>query len=247
MINIKADLHTHTINSGHAYSTIDELARTASKKGIEVLAITEHGPNMPDGPYKYYFNNISILPDEIYGVRILKGVEANILDQGNLDLSDEILSGLDFVAAGIHYNTGHSFENKNDYTKAMIKAIQNPYVCMITHPVNSYYPVDLVPVVKAAKRNNVILELNASSYNSRKSTSRGDREKTLKLCHLAKKLDVYLSCNSDAHFHQQVGDISNLEDIIKEAELDHTHIINSSKNQVLNQLIDTKYMKKNII
>ena len=247
MLKIEADLHTHTINSGHAYSTIDEIARTASNRGLKVFAVTEHGPNMPDGPYIYYFNNLSILPEELYGVKILKGVEANILRNGELDLNENVLSKLDFVAAGVHYDTGHGMEKEDELTEAVISAIKNPLVDMITHPVNSFYPLDFEEVVKAAQKNNVILEVNASSYNPKKLHNRGDIEKAVKLCNLAKKHDVYLSLNSDAHFHTQVGDISNLKTVVRRANLKNKDIINSSQEKVLNYLKGKQYTKRNIV
>lgn len=246
-MKIEVDLHTHTINSGHAYSTIDEIAKTASEKGLKALAVTEHGPNMPDGPYIYYFNNLSILPEELYGVKIFKGVEVNILDGGNLDLPEDILSNLDFVAAGVHYNTGHNLNNKKELTKAVIEAMKNPLVDMITHPVNNYYPLDLEKIVKAAKNNKIILEINASSYDPKKTTSRGDIEKTLRLCELAKMYKVPLSLNSDAHFHSQVGDISNLDKIIKNAKLKNDDVINTSFKKILNYLKERQYSYMSIV
>ncbi|MFW6270619.1 MAG: PHP domain-containing protein [Bacillota bacterium] len=236
MIKIEADLHTHTIHSGHAYSTVDELAKTASQKGLKLIAVTDHGPNMPDGPYQYYFNNITILPEVIYGVRILKGVEANILDQGKLDLGAETLNKLDFVAAGIHYNTGHNLSNKKDCTSAIINAIKSSQVDMVTHPVNNYYQIDLKKVVQAAASYGVILEVNASSYNPSKSSSRANRKMTLKLIQMAQEFNVYLSLNSDAHFHQEVGDISYLKSIINESNLKKNQVINTSYKQILKLL-----------
>lgn len=135
MEKIETDLHTHTVASSHGYSTIDEMARGAFKKGIKLIVLTDHGPKMLGGSDIYYFSNLSIVPDMLHGVRIIKGVEANILDDGKLDLSDEILNCLDFVAAGIHSLTGHNLKNKEDYTNAIIKVMENPYLDMITHPI----------------------------------------------------------------------------------------------------------------
>ena len=75
-----ADTHTHTISSGHAYSTLDELVKEASKKGLEVIAITDHTPAMPGGAHAFHFANLRIIPKEMYGVRILRGAETNIMD-----------------------------------------------------------------------------------------------------------------------------------------------------------------------
>lgn len=243
LYNIKADLHTHTVNSGHGYSTVDELAKTASSKGLEMIAITEHGPNLPGGPHKYFFSNISILPKKVYDVTVLKGVEANILDQGKLDLNENILKNLDFVTAGLHGDTGHSLDNKKDYTEAMIKTIKNPQVDMITHPASIYYPIEIERVVKAANRYNVILEINASSFHPSKDGARGSENLTIKLCKLAKKYGVLLSLNSDAHFHSQVGQVHQLFDIIKKAGVTDEDLINTSIGKI-EAFLENKRLKK---
>ena len=83
------DVHTHTIASGHAYSTLIENAKAASEKGIKVLGTTEHGISMPHSPHIWYFNNYKVLPREMYGVTMLYGTEANIIDyDGNLDMDN---------------------------------------------------------------------------------------------------------------------------------------------------------------
>ena len=74
------DLHTHTIASGHAYCTVREMARAASEKGLELLGITEHAPKMPGTCHNFYFHNLKTVPREMYGIRLLMGVELNICD-----------------------------------------------------------------------------------------------------------------------------------------------------------------------
>lgn len=236
MIKIETDLHTHTVASGHAYSTVDEMAKGAFKKGIKLIAVTDHGPKMPGGPHAYHFGNFSIVPDKLYGVRIIKGVEANILDEGKIDLSFELLDRLDFTAAGIHNLTGHSLENKQDYTEATIKAMENPYLDMITHPVQQEYPLDLERVGKAAAQNSIILEINASSYNSEKGYIRGIRDESLRLLKLAKKYDFKLAINSDAHFYTEIGEYSNLNFIFKDKNFEKELIINRSLESINNYL-----------
>ena len=109
------DTHTHTIMSGHAYTTLLENVKEASKKGIEILGVTEHGPQMPGGPHEYYFGNIKVIPRKIDGVTILRGCEANILDfQGNLDIPEWIQERLDIIIASLHepcVNPGSREEN----------------------------------------------------------------------------------------------------------------------------------------
>ena len=236
MLKINTDLHTHTVASGHAYSTVDEMAKGAFTKGIKLIAITDHGPQMPGGPHIYHFGNISIVPDKLYGVRIIKGVEANILDDGKLDLTAEELERLDFAAAGIHRLTGHSLENKKEYTEATIRAMENPYLDMITHPIQKEYPLELEKIARAAAENNVILELNASSYSPKKDHTRGIKSQSLRLLKLAKKYGFKLAVNSDAHFHDEIGEYSSLNFIFESEDFEKDLIINHSQKSVLNYL-----------
>lgn len=235
-LKIKADLHTHTIASGHAYSTVDEMAKSASEKGIKLIAITNHGPKMPGGPHQFHFGNMRIIPDNLYGVRIISGIEANIMNDGSIDLPEERLKRLDFVAAGIHSDAGYNLNNKKDNTRVIIKAMKNPYVQMITHPANAAFPINIEKVVEAAAEFNIILEANASSFYDFKLGRRGNHEMSIKLCKMAKNKEVPLSLNSDAHFHTEVGDITFLNDVIQRAELTEKDIINSSTEKVNNFL-----------
>ena len=76
------DSHTHTIASGHAYSTLHEMARAAADKGLELLGITEHAMAMPGTCHEYYFMNMRILPRTMYGIEIRHGAEVNIHGHG---------------------------------------------------------------------------------------------------------------------------------------------------------------------
>src|SRR5919198_385567 len=106
-MRIIADMHSHTVASGHAYSTVNELAREAARKGIAALALTDHGPALPGAPHLYHFGAMRFIPQQIDGVRIFPGVEANILDRdGGIALPVAYLSKLDFVMAGLHEGCG---------------------------------------------------------------------------------------------------------------------------------------------
>ena len=91
------DLHTHTIVSGHAYCTLREMAKAASEKGLELLGITEHAPKMPGTCHKFYFENLKIVPREMYGIELLLGSKnpcINIIghpDDGRYEVDYEAL------------------------------------------------------------------------------------------------------------------------------------------------------------
>lgn len=143
-MRFEADLHIHTIASGHAFSTVKEVAEAAAVRGLKLVGITDHGLNMPGGPHEYYFCQLLGLPGVIAGVEILRGVEANIIDAvGNLDLPERLLSKLDLVLAGFHESCGYDSGSVEANTRAMIGAIRNPYVHIICHPGNPAFPVDI--------------------------------------------------------------------------------------------------------
>ena len=97
--NSVLDLHTHTLVSGHAYCSLREMAKAAADKGLEVLGITEHAPAMPGTCHKYYFENLKIVPREMYGIQLLLGSEVNILDaQGTVDLVQRTLERMSAYA-----------------------------------------------------------------------------------------------------------------------------------------------------
>ena len=120
-----ADTHSHTLASGHAYSTIREMVRAAFEKGMEAFAITEHGPKMPDSCGRYYFNNLRVVPRKLEGVDLFLGVEANLMDpEGTLDLREDILKQMDIVIASIHVPC-YGLEHTEKDTVLVQKSIHN--------------------------------------------------------------------------------------------------------------------------
>lgn len=100
---IQLDVHTHTVMSGHAFSTVQEMVHEAAAQGLKILGITEHGPNIPGTCDPIYFRNLHVVPRQMYGVRLLLGAELNILDtKGTLDLDEQYYRMMDLRIAGIH-------------------------------------------------------------------------------------------------------------------------------------------------
>jgi len=229
-MRLEADLHTHTIASGHAYSTVKELAEAAAERGVKLLAITDHGVNMPGGPHLYHFGNLKALPAEIAGVEILKGVEANIIDAaGHLDMPERILRQLDVVLAGFHAETGYTGHSVEENTAAMVAVLHNPYVQIIVHPGNPEYPVDIEKVVQAARKTGKALELNDSSFR----TSRpGSAPKCALFAKYAKRYGAYVAVNSDAHYCADVGRCEHAFSLVQEADIDADKVLNFSAERV---------------
>jgi len=228
-----ADLHIHTISSGHAYSTVMENARAAADKGLEMIAITDHGPAMPGAPHAYHFGNMRVIPDELFGVRVLKGVEANIIDQaGNLDLADIYLAKLDIVLAGLH-NVCTPIGSVAENTEMMINAIKNPWVDVIVHPGNPQYLIDAQAVVQAAVEFDVAVELNNSSLKLSRAGSAPYCEKILAL---AKQYGAKIIVGTDSHFASAIGDFTEAMVLLKKYEISPSAILNTSIASIRNHL-----------
>lgn len=229
------DTHTHTLASGHAYNTINEMAKSAADKGLKLLAITDHAPAMPGSCSYMYFLNRRALKREKYGIRLLFGTELNIINtDGALDLEDSILKKLDICIASIHspcYKEATAEQNLNAY----IKAMKNPYVNIIGHPDDGRFPVDMEKLVLAAKENHVLLEVNNASLDPegfRKNTEANDLE-MLKFC---KKYGQPVVIGSDAHVEEEVGNFGRARNVIAKAEFPEELVINTSVEKLYGYL-----------
>ena len=228
-----ADLHVHTVASGHAYSTVAEIARVAADKGLSLIALTDHGPAMPGGPHAYHFSNQTAIPDILYGVRVLKGDEANVMDRrGRLDLDEFRLSKLDIVAVGLH-TVCSPYGSKKENTVMMVEAMQNPFVDVVVHPGNPEYPVDEETIVKAAVRYDVALEVNNSSLTV---SRRGSLPHCEHIVSLAKTYGAKLIVGSDSHFCETVGEFSSAAALIDKHGISPEQVLNTSLEKVLAHL-----------
>lgn len=231
MIRDIMDLHTHTLASGHAYSTILEMAQAASERGLQLLGITEHGPNMKGSCGTIYFQNLKVIPRERYGVTTLFGVELNIMDtDGSVDIPGELLPAMDVCVASLHIPC-FSPKSLEENTRAYLNAMKNPYVNIIGHPDDPRYPIDLRAVVEAAKENHVLLEMNNSSLaptSFRKATAEG----YLHFLDLCKQYDQPVIMGSDAHVDIDVGNHGYVADILEQAQFPEHLIMNTDIEKV---------------
>lgn len=225
-----ADLHVHTISSGHAFSTVLENAKAAGDMGLELIAITDHGPAMPGAPHPYHFSNLRVLPSSILGVEVLKGVEANIIDgQGNIDLTDRYLKYLDIVLAGFHWDC---FKPKSieENTRAMVNAIRGGKVDVIVHPGNPAFKINQSQVVQAAQEHNVLLEINNTSLAG--VGRKGSKENCSLLVKEIARHQGKVSLGSDAHYSGHVGSLSSAAKLAQDAGLKAEQIINTSMESI---------------
>lgn len=228
-----ADLHVHTVASGHAYSTVLENARAAANRKLAMIALTDHGPAMPGGPHKYHFGNQACIPPEMFGVRVLKGIEANVIDrQGTLDLEDNRLAKLDIVLAGLHTLCA-PYGTEAENTEMMINAIKNPWVDVIVHPGNPEYPIDALAVVQAAIQYDVALEINNSSLTV---SRRGSKPYCHNIACLAKQFGAKIIVGTDSHFAWSVGDFSAAAKLLADTDISPELVLNTSADRILQHL-----------
>lgn len=226
------DPHTHTIASGHAYSTIQEMAQAASQKGLQLLGITEHAPGIPGTCDPIYFRNMHVIPREIHGVRLLMGVELNILDtSGRLDLDEKHYRCCDLRIAGIHllcWQGGTRAQN----TEAMLAAIHSPWTHIISHPGDGTAELDFEPIVRAARDTQTLLEINSSSMipSRHKEVARPNNLEILRLC---RQMDVPVILGSDAHISYSIADYRYALPLLQETGFPDELVMNYWPEQAL--------------
>lgn len=201
------DLHTHTIACGHAYSSFEENLKVAKDKGLKVFGYSEHGPDMPGSADIQFFKGILAIPENINGIRVLKGVEANIIDyNGNIDMDDLTLKNLDYVIASCH-SVIIKPSSKRINTKTLIKTIKTGKINILGHIDDGLYPLNYKKVVKVAKKYNVLIEINNSSMRVGGRKNAAENVKTImKYC---MKYNHHVIFNSDAHMSSYVGGFAN--------------------------------------
>lgn len=219
------DCHCHTTASGHAYSTVKEYAEEASKRGLKLIAITDHGPAMPGSCHLFHFQNLRVFPQQLFGVRILKGVEVNIIDyDGSLDLPDDLLSTLDFNIASFHLPCLNA-QSENINTLTLINTMKNRYINVIGHPDDSRIALNYKMLVKAAKEYDVMLEVNNSSL---RPTSYRDNAWTnyVKMLEECKKNNVSILVGSDSHIYTDIGKFEYASKLLNEVSFPEELIMN---------------------
>ncbi len=167
--DVRGDLHVHsTWTDGLA--TIEEMAAAAKKRGLTYIAITDHSKRvrmvggLDAAALRRQWAEIDQLNDRLKGFRVLKGVEVDILERGGLDLDDDVLSEADWVVASVHYGQN---QPRDKITRRVVEALENPHVSALAHPTGrllnrrSAYEVDLDTVLKAARDQGKMMELNA--------------------------------------------------------------------------------------
>ena len=236
-MRIELDMHTHTLASGHAFSSLQEMARAGAEKGLKLLGITEHTSGIPGTCDPIYFRNLHVVPRRMYGIELMLGAEINILDgKGNLDADEDLMKRLDIRIAGIHslcYEQGTIEEN----TYGMIQAIRHPYIQIISHPGDGTANLDFEPIVLAAKTCGTLLEINNSSLKPTRNKVDA-RDNNIRILRLCKKYEVPVILGSDAHISFDIANYEYLYSLLQDTEFPESLIVNRSVD------IFIRYLKK---
>jgi len=206
LADIRGDLHAHTSETDGA-NTFEELAQAAKKMGLQYVAVTDHSRRLAfahgldENRLLAQVDRVDAFNETRPGIKVLKGIEVDILENGALDLPDAALSRLDLVIGAIHSQFGLSREKQ---TERILRAMERPHFSILAHPTGRLllerdaYDVDMQRIIRAAKGRGCFLELNAHPDRLDLSDIH---------CRMAKAEGVLVSINTDAH---RVGDFANL-------------------------------------
>lgn len=235
-MRIEIDTHAHTLVSGHAYNTMREMMEAAAKKGLKGLALTEHAPEMPGSTNLYYFQNHTVVPREMYGVKLLFGAELNILDEeGHVDLPNKTLEGLDIAIASIHTLCFQEERSQEAVMKAYKNAMACSYIDIIGHPDDGRFPVDYEELAAYAKHTGTLLELNNSSLKPG-SFRMNTRENALLMLKHCKEQEAMIVLGTDSHIDVSIADYGYAQEVLEEAEFPEHLIANTSYKKLISVL-----------
>lgn len=221
------DLHTHT-NYSDGTSSPAEMVEAASGGRLEVLAITDHGPDLSvgirPGEIDQMIKDVEFAKSDA-NFPVLTGMEANIVDmEGNIDIGEGVLERLDLVLAGIHYLSSSETSGEliaRDYLKTVLKAMENCSIDILAHPfwyhedLSSYISrEDLELFAEVAVDRGVAIELNGKY-----------RVPSGRLLSICDEAGTRFSFGTDAHKPEEIGRIGWMEDVLGELEVDKERLI----------------------
>ena len=235
--DLRGTLHTHTTGSD-GRSTLTEMAEAARERGLDYLAITDHSPNVAvvdgldaDG-LRAQMDAIDDLNDDLDDLRLLKGIEVDVLEDGSLDLPDDVLRALDVCIAAVH--TGLDL-GQEEQTERVLRAMDNPNVHILAHPTGRRLPergpmaLDLDRVLEAAAEKGCFVELNAQP-------ERLDLNDVY--CRRAKDLGVKVSIGADAHWHTDLDYLTHGVDQARRGWLEPDDVLNTRPWDEIAELFD---------
>ena len=234
--DLKGDLHAHT-RATDGRNSLQEMAEAARLRGLRYFAITDHSrrltmaKGLDSARLLQQTEAIDRLNATLSGITILKGIEVDILEDGNLDLPDEVLGRLDLVVGAVH--SRFNLSNRRQ-TERIMKAMDHPHFSILAHPSGRLigrrepYEVDMLRIIRKARERRCFLEINAHPERL---------DLTDIHCRMAKEEGVLLAVNTDAH---SMLDLENARFGIGQARrgwLEKTDVLNTRPYAELRKLL----------
>ena len=223
---LSIDLHSHSLFSSCGLHTCVEMLNHAKKLGMTALAITDHGLSLGGRLNSNFFERLN---DPVPGIRLLKGVECNLLEEpGAIDCPKQFLPYMDIVLLGIHHNIQKGL-GKAVYTEMLLRAIEeNPFLDVLAHLNVAHYDVDFESVVRAAMDHGILIEINNSKCLPRRSSPEAIQQLIL----TCKKLMCPVIVSSDAHALNEIGQDRMIRPILKDLDFPQELILNRDPESV---------------
>lgn len=258
------DIHTHTLFSRHAYSTIGECVAEAEAAGLELLGSTDHysimisaaPSNSPAFVRDYqHFINFDVWPREWNGVYVMRGVEADIVDlRGNLfgwdivlregitgsaflnehTLKEHVWSRVDYAIASIHDRTFAEGASIAQTTDMYVRVLEDEKVLAIGHPGRAGVPFDVDAVLLAAKEHGKLIEINEHSFQRHYGTI--CHQSCRRIAERCAELGVMIATSTDAHIACDVGRFDAVRALLEEIHFPLELVATRSKDAFLQVL-----------
>jgi len=237
--DIKGDLQTHTNYTDGMYP-MEEMVNAAEEMGYEYYAITDHSKRvsmaggLDEKKLEEQIEKIDELVSKKKKIKILKAIEVDILEDGSLDLPDDILKELDLVVCAIHYYQNLS---KKKQTKRILKAMENPYFNILAHPTGRIigkrkgYDFDLKKVMKEARDSGCYLEINAAPERLDLSDDNA---------RMAKEMNLKLSISTDAHSTDELKNMKYGVNQARRGWLEKDDVLNTRPWKELKKMLERK-------
>jgi len=226
---LRNDLHVHSdisLCGQHGYFV---LYREARRFGLDSIAITDHGPDLGGDPIPSTWLDYQRTPAEMEGVRVFRGIEANLRIDGTTDVPKMYEKQLDLVLLGLHATKDNQRTYKylppkqsvllftgageNYYTERLLDAINRGGIDIITHPSIKKFPLCMDAVVEACKEKGIALEFNNSIIILKRKYS---PEKTKELIDAVNKYTPRIVISSDAHCYKELGRMDGVKRVLRE-------------------------------
>lgn len=256
---IQGDVHTHTLFSRHAYSTIEENVRAAADAGLELLGSADHFSGMLFCEQHLrnfqYFINMGIWPRVWHGVTVLRGCEVDIVGvRGELfgqdipvganitgqpfsrerTLFERVTADLDYMVASVHNADFTHGASLAQTTEMYVRALEHPKVFILGHTGRSGVPYDVDEVLTCAKERHKLIEINEHSLASgRHDTARATCARIAERC---AELGVGIAVSTDAHIAPQIGRFHAAPTLLEEVHFPEELIVNRGRAPFLAEL-----------